>query len=128
MAADAAPWKIGAIVLAAVLLVLAHATLDAGRALLALDRRRSSVFKAWWSGCRLLLARPVATLAAYGLVSALGLGLAALLAIARINLPGATLGGFIAAFVVVQLGVAVLGWMRSARLFALVEVARSQQR
>lgn len=126
-ASEAAPWKTGAIILAAMLLVLAHATLDAGRALLALDRRRSSALKAWWSGCRLLLARPLATLGAYALVSALGLGLAGLLAIARINVSGASPGGFIAAFVLVQLGVAVLGWMRSARLFALVDVARSRQ-
>jgi hypothetical protein len=111
----------------ALLLALAHATLDAGRAALIIERRRTSAVKAWWSGCKMLLRRPLATFGVYLSISAVGLVLAALLVVARINVPGASLPGFIAAFLVVQLTVAVLGWMRSARLFALVDLARSEK-
>ena len=113
--------------LSVLLLALAHATLDAGRAALAIDKRRSSAIKAWWSGCKLLARRPLATFGVYFLISALGLGLAAALVVARINVSGASLAGFIAALLLVQLTVAVLGWMRSARLFAMVELASSQR-
>ena len=116
-----------ALALTALLLALAHATLDAGRAALAIERRRTSAVKAWWSGCKLLARRPLATFGAYFLISAVGLGLAAALAIGRINVSGASLAGFIAALLLVQVTVAVLGWMRSARLFALVALARSQR-
>lgn len=116
-----------AVLAMALLLALAHATLDAGRAALIIERRRTSAVKAWWSGCKLLLRRPLATFGVYLSISAAGLGLAALLVVARVNLPGANLAGFIAAFLVVQVTVAVLGWMRSARLFALVELARAEK-
>ena len=106
---------------------LAHATLDAGRAELAIARRRTSAVKAWWSGCKLLAKRPLATFGVYFLISAVGLALAAALVVGRINVSGASLAGFLAALLLVQLTVAVLGWMRSARLFAMVELARSQR-
>ncbi len=116
-----------ALALAVLLLALAHATLDAGRAELAIERRRTSAVKAWWSGCKLLFKRPLATFGVYLLISAAGLALVALLAVARINVSGASMLGFLGALLLVQLGVAVLGWMRSARLFALVDLARSQR-
>jgi hypothetical protein len=111
----------------ALLLAVAHATLDAGRAELAIERRRTSAVKAWLAGSKLLLKRPLATLGVYFTISAAGLALAAALALGRLNLSGASLAGFIGALLLVQLTVAVLGWMRSARLFALVELARSQR-
>jgi hypothetical protein len=114
--------------LTGVLLALAHASVDAGRAQLAIERRRRSVVKAWWAGCGMLWRRPLHGLGAYLAIGVAGLGLAGALAIARLNVSGASLGGFLAALLLVQLTVAVLGWMRSARLFALVALARSQQR
>ncbi len=116
-----------ALALTLLLLALAHATLDAGRAALTIERRRTSAVKAWWSGCKLLARRPLATFGCYFLISAVGLALAAALVVGRINVSGASLAGFIAALLLVQVTVAVLGWMRSARLFALVELARSQR-
>ncbi len=112
---------------AALLFAIAHATLDAGRAALAIERRRTSVVKAWWAGCKLLLRRPLATMGAYLAISCSGLALAAALALGRINVAGVNLAGLIAALLLVQVTVAVLGWMRSARLFALIEVARSER-
>ena len=113
--------------LTALLMVLAHASVDAGRAQLAIERRRSSAVKAWWAGCRLLLRRPLHGLGIYLLIGAAGLGLAGALGVARLNVSGASIGGFIGAVLLVQLAVAVLGWMRSARLFALVALARADK-
>ena len=121
--ADLAQW--GALAVMLLLFALAHATLDAGRAALAIERRRTSAVKAWWSGCKMLLKRPLATLGVYLAISALGLAIAAALVVGRINVSGASIGGFIGALLLVQLTVAVIGWMRSARLFAMVELARS---
>lgn len=106
------------------LLALAHATLDAGRAALVLERRRTSVIKAWWQGCGMLLRRPLASLGVYGIITVTGLAIAAALAVVRINASGASTVGFVAALFIVQVTVAIIGWMRSARLFALVDVAR----
>ena len=124
-AADASLAATLASVVTVLLLGLAHATLDAGRAALAIERRRSSAIKAWWSGCKILARRPLPTLGAYVVISLAGLGLAALLSIGRLNVPGGDMAGFVAALLLTQVIVAVLGWMRSARLFALIEVARS---
>ncbi len=116
-----------ALALTVLLLALAHATLDAGRAALTIERRRTSAVKAWWSGCKLLLRRPLATFGVYGAISLVGFCLAAALAVARLNVSGAGIAGFIGALLLVQMAVAVLGWMRSARLFALVDLARSER-
>ena len=117
-----------ALALSALLLALVHATLDAGRAALTIERRRTSAIKAWWSGCKLLVTRPLATFGVYFLISAAGLALAGALVIGRINVSGSSTAGFIGALLLVQVTVALLGWMRSARLFALVDLARSQRR
>lgn len=122
--AEADSVRLLAMLVAFLLLVLAHATIDAGRAALALDRRRNSVLMAWLDGCKLLLRRPLATLGAYLAITLAGLAVAAALSLARIHLPQAGVAGFIGAFVLTQLIVMAFGWMRTARLFALVEVAR----
>jgi hypothetical protein len=111
----------------ALLLALAHATLDAGRAVLAVDRRRTSAVRAWWDGCRMLARQPLATFGIYLLISAAGLALAAALALARINLPPVSVAAFIVALALTEAVVMVLAWMRSARLFALIELARAQR-
>ncbi|QYF94044.1 hypothetical protein KY495_02060 [Massilia sp. PAMC28688] len=116
-----------AIAVAVLLFAFAHATLDAGRAALTIERRRTSAVKAWWSGLKMVVRRPVASLGVYFAISIVGLAIAAALTVARINVAGWNLGLFIAALLLVQLTVAVLAWMRSARLFAMVELARSQK-
>ena len=123
--ADLAHW--GATALMVLLVAIAHATLDAGRAALTIERRRTSAVKAWWSGCKILLRRPLATLGVYLAISAVGLALAGALVVGRINVAGSNIAGFIAALLLVQLTVAVIGWMRSARLFAMVDLARSER-
>jgi hypothetical protein len=116
-----------AMIVSAVLLLLAHATLDSARALLGNDRRRRSAFLAWWHGCKLLVRRPLAVLGVYLLVTVIGLAVASLLALARLHVPALGAGGTLGALVLGQLLVLVLGWMRSARLFALMALARDKR-
>jgi hypothetical protein len=109
------------------LVVLAHATVDAGRAALTIERRRSSAFKAWWDGVKMLARRPLATLGVYLLVSVIGLVVAALFVWLRINMPHMGVISFIGGIVLTMLVVMAMGWMRSARLFAMVDLAKSQR-
>ena len=125
LAADADRASVLATLLLALLLMLVQASLDAGRAQLALDSRRSSAIKAWWLGCRLLARRPLACGGAYLAIGATGLLLAGALALVRIRLVGADASGFAAAFALTQLVALVLAWMRCARLFAFVALART---
>lgn len=127
VAADVDLVNYAALAVALLLFAFAHATLDAGRAALTIERRRTSAVKAWWSGLKLVLRRPLASMGVYLAISGVGLALAAALAVARINVSGWNLAGFLLALLLVQLTVTVLGWMRCARLFAMVELARSQK-
>jgi hypothetical protein len=115
---------LGATLLAGLLLLLAHATLDLGRAVLALDRRRKSAVLAWLDGLRVIARRPLAVLGLYFGITAVGLGLAGLLAVARLNFPALGAASFLGGLLLAQLAVLVLAWMRCARLFGLMELAR----
>ena len=116
--------QLAAAIVAGVLMLLAHATLDAGRAVLALDRRRKSAVLAWRDGLVLLARRPMATLGFYVAITVLGLGLAGLLAVARLNVPALGAGSFAGGLLLAQLAVLALAWMRCARLLALMALAR----
>ncbi|MDB5918656.1 MAG: hypothetical protein JWR40_2890 [Massilia sp.] len=119
--------RMAALLLLLLLLALAHATLDAGRATLALDPRRRSACLAWWQGCKRVMRRPRAALVTFALYMAItlaGLALAAALAVARIHLPPLGAAGLTGGFLLTQLIVMVLAWMRTARLFAMVELAK----
>ncbi|MBV8665167.1 MAG: hypothetical protein JO269_01660 [Burkholderiaceae bacterium] len=107
-----------------VLLLLAHATVDAGRAQLAADSRRRSAVKAWWMGCQMAWRRPSMVFGLYMAFSALGLMLMAVLGYLRINVPHAGAPGLLFALLLAQLIAAVSGWMRAARLFAMIDLAR----
>jgi hypothetical protein len=127
LASEGSNATMAASLLLGVLLLLVHATVDAARALLATDRRRRSVVKAWWAGCKLLARRPLATLGVYLAISVVGLLLAAALVVARINVPHVSVIGVIGAFVLTELAVVIIAWMRSARLFAMIDLARGAQ-
>ncbi|WP_051293424.1 hypothetical protein [Pseudoduganella violaceinigra] len=120
---DASPWQLAATMATALLVLLANLTLDAGRAQLAIDRRRTSAVKAWWWGVKLLLRRPGAMLGSYALLTVGGLLLAALLAVARLNVGGSNALLLLAAFALAQLIALTVAWMRTARLFALMAVS-----
>ena len=120
-------WSLAATAAMALLLALANLTLDAGRAQLAIDRRRTSAVKAWWWGVKLLLRRPGAVLGSYAVPTVAGLLLAALLALARLNVAGSNGLLLLAGFVLAQLTVLALAWMRAARLFALMTVSATNR-
>jgi hypothetical protein len=127
LAADAARWTMAANIATAILVLLANLTLDAGRAQLAIDRRRTSAVKAWWWGVKLLLRRPGAMLGAYAVLTVGGLLLAALLAVARLQVQGSNGLLLAAAFVLAQLVALAVAWMRAARLFALMTVSATNR-
>lgn len=123
LAKDASNATLAAGVATALLLLFVNLTLDAGRAALAIDRRRTSAVAAWWRGLDLMARRPGPVLGAYALFTVGGLLLAALLALGRLQVPPVGPAQLIAALLLTQLIALVIGWMRVARLFALVRVA-----
>lgn len=110
---------------AALLALLAHASIDTGRALLAVETGRRSAVLAWFGGCRLLLRRPLALLGAYLALTLPGLLLSGALLLARLQVPALGMAGTLAACALSLPGVLVMGWMRSARLLALMELVRA---
>jgi hypothetical protein len=117
-----------AMIVATLAFALMHATIDAGRALLANERRRRSAIVAWWGGVKLMARRPFSLLGVYVAITGAGLLLAGLLALARLQVPALGTGGTLGAVLLTQLAVLVLGWMRSARLFALMALTRARER
>lgn len=103
---------------------MALVTADAGRAVLAADRRRRSAIRAWWDGIALLRRQPVAALGSYAVLGLAGFGVAGLLGLGRLHFPVGSLAGDVAAFMLTQVIAMLLAWFRAARLFALVAVAR----
>lgn len=127
LASSAAGAALAASLAAGLLLLLAYMTLDAGRAMLALDRRRTSAVLAWRDGLGLIARRPLAVLALYVGVTTAGLLLAGLLAVARLNVPALGAGSLLGGMLLAQLAVLALAWMRCARLFGLMELARGMR-
>jgi len=121
--ADADLLRYAVLGLAGLLFLLAHATLDATRARLALEPQRRSVMVAWRLASRDLWRQP-RRLLLYGLITALGLLLAAGLGLLRVQL--APVGAFsqLLALLLGQLLVLALVWMRCARVFALAAAGR----
>lgn len=116
-------WAAAAV--AASLLALACVTLEAGRAALALDRRRTSALRAWWLGLRLLRTRPLAMFGSYAALGAVALAGAALLGLARLHLPHVETPGFLLALLLTQAIAALLAWYRAARLYAFIIINKS---
>ncbi len=114
--------RLGLAVLA-IVFVLAHATVEAGRGWLGADRNRHSVVVAWWHGVKLVLRRPLATLAVYLVASLAGYGLALLFAWLRLRADGAGVGAFMLPFLPGQGIVAMLAWGRIARLHGMADLA-----
>ena len=108
-----------------IVFVLAQAIVESARAAFIADVNLRSATRALGRGIMQLLRRPLATLLFYLAVSLVGLILAGLFGIARIHTTAFGIGGFLLALLLTQLIVVAVGWMRTARLFALAEVARS---
>lgn len=109
-----------AVILMWVLLFLAHATLEAGRAQFVLDVSRRSAVKAWWRGVKVIIARPLIVMIPYLLITLVAAVVALLLGLLRVNMAHTQAVPWIAALVVAELISVVLILMRVTRLFALV--------
>ncbi len=116
-----------ALVALAVLALFGHATVEAGRAVIAADPARRSVVKAWWQGLRLVLRRPLATAIIYLGTMLAGYGVAIALGAVRTQLNAGTALGLAAGVIVVQLAIAAIAWGRASRLYGLAELARGEQ-
>ncbi|MCB1559788.1 MAG: hypothetical protein KDI75_01615 [Xanthomonadales bacterium] len=127
-AADADFAKNLAMIFGGIVLLLAHSTVEAGRAYLAMDGRLRSAFRAWWRGLKLLLRRPVATLGVYLLTTIISLLAALLFITLRVNVSAAGIGGFVLAMLLTQLIVASLVWGRIARLGGISRLADAPRR
>lgn len=111
----------------AVLLVLAHASVEAGRGVIASDPARRSAVRAWGRGFMLLLRRPVATLLVYLGTALAGYGLALVFGLLRVQASGSGWLEMLLGLVLTQLLVASVAWGRSARLYAMADLARDEQ-
>lgn len=107
-----------------VLLVLAHAIMEASRAQLAADGELRSATRAFGRGIALLVRRPLATLGLYLGTSIVGYVLAGLVGMLRIRVE-AVGAGFIVAVLLTQVIVLILAWQRTARIGALATLARA---
>jgi len=112
-----------ALVFGALLLVLAHASVEAGRGWIAADGRLRSALKAWWLGLRLLIRRPLAVLAAYLIPTFCSLLLAMGLLALRGHVDPATGTGWVLAVLLGLAIAAALAWGKVTRLHALRALA-----
>ncbi|MBC7918122.1 MAG: hypothetical protein H7Y28_09975 [Rhodoferax sp.] len=109
-----------------VLLWLAHASVDAGRAQFALFSKRRSAVKAWWRGLQTLRHNLLPMLGGYLVVTVVGLLLVIGLTALRLAMP--QLGAFwmVMGLLLAQVVIAILVWMRIARLLTLIAQSRNQ--
>ncbi|MEO5566410.1 MAG: hypothetical protein ABIR05_07115 [Luteimonas sp.] len=111
------------LIVAAIVFVLAHATVEAGRGWFGADPGLRSAIRAWWRGLKLLVRRPLATLLVYLVASLVGYGFALLFAWLRVRVDGVGTGAFLLSLLCGQGIVAMLAWGRIARLYGMADLA-----
>jgi hypothetical protein len=112
----------GALAVALLFFVIAQAVVESARAQFVADIGLRSAFRALGRGFMQFVRRPFASLLVYLVITLVGTALAVLIAAWR----GHTVavgGGIFVAFLIVQAGVIVIAWMRTARLLALAGIA-----
>lgn len=115
-----------ALIVGGIAVLLAHASIEAARGFFAVRPDTANPVKAWWRGVKLLVRRPLQTLGLYVLASLPGLLVAFLLLLVRVRIEAVGWGMWLAAFLVVQLGIAALAWSRVARLRAMALLANDE--
>ncbi|HET6553193.1 MAG TPA: hypothetical protein VFG49_06595 [Dyella sp.] len=111
--------------LSGLVLVIAQSWVESARAAFIADGGLRSAMVAMIRGLLQLLRRPFSTLFAYLLVTVIGFAIALGLGLLRAHTLAADMHGLLLGFLLSLLVVVALGWMRTARLYALSEVARS---
>jgi hypothetical protein len=107
----------------ALLLFLAHLTVDAGRAQMAARPERRSALLAWLAGTWMVLRRPVRSLGLGLAGTVLGPGLGLAVMALRERLPAGPAWAVVAGVALVQVAAAAVGWGRAARLGGLRSLA-----
>jgi hypothetical protein len=107
-----------------VVFVLMQSIVESARAAFIADTSLRSATRALWRGIKQLFRRPVKTLSFYLVVTLVGLVLASVFGLLRIHVTAVGVTGMLLALLLGQLIVLAFGWMRTARLFALADVAR----
>jgi hypothetical protein len=116
------------IAIAVLLFAWANASVDAGRACLALYPLRRSALLAWWRGLRLVLRRqPLTSLGLYLCIMIAGFILLAVLAWLRLRMSTASGAGVVAGLAVTQAIAAVAAWMHYARQYAMLALIRATE-
>jgi len=127
LASDVNHLKWAAVVASLIVFAWASASVDAGRAFLALNPNKRSAIKAWWRGLKLVVVHPLRSLVLYVAVTAIAAILLALVAAFRLHMSATSFWGFLFALLITQLLVAVTAWMHYARQFGMLELARALQ-
>lgn len=125
LATEISRWTDAAMLIGGFLLVLAHASVEAGRGWMAADPNLRSAIKAWWRGAALLLRRPIAVLSAYVFPWLLAVAVALALLALRQRFGS---GGFAFGLLLSCLIGGALAWGKVARLFALRALAEGKRR
>lgn len=123
LASDVSRWTDAAVIIGGILLVLAHASIEAGRGWMAADPNLRSAIKAWWRGAGLLVRRPIAVLSAYVFPWLL----AGVLALALLWLRQRLGVGLMLGLLLSCLISGALAWGKVARLFALRALATDRR-
>lgn len=123
LASDVSRWEYAVIIISGILLVLAHASVEAGRGWMAADPNLRSAIKAWWRGAELLIRRPVAVLSAYVFPWLL----AGVLALALLWLRQRLGAGLALGLLFSCLISGALAWGKAARLFTLRTLAADRR-
>jgi hypothetical protein len=111
--------------LAGLVVVIAQAWVESARAAFIADGGLRSAWVAMGRGLLQLLRRPFSTLSVYVLITLIGFALSLAFGLARAHTVAVGTRGLFLGFLLSQLVVAAMGWMRIARVFALADVARS---
>ena len=101
---------------------LAQCIVESARAAFIADITLRSATRAFGRGVRQLLRRFIRTMVFYLVVSAVGLLIAAAAGVGRVHVTAVGTAGFLVALLLSQLLVVAIGWMRTARLFALASL------
>lgn len=117
-------WQHVALGLTLLVFVIVQCIVESARAAYIADITLRSAFRALGRGFMEFLRRPFATLLVYIVITAVGAVLAVLIASWRGHTT-AVGGGTLVAFLIVQLGVVVVAWMRTARLLALARLSNA---
>jgi len=112
----------GALAVALVVFAIAQAVVESARAQFVADIGLRSAFRALGRGFMQFVRRPFASLLVYLVITLVGTLLAVLIAAWRGHTVAAG-SGLLVAFLIVQLGVIVIAWMRTARLLAMAGIA-----